>query len=85
LAASGRRQQRPTVFSFQGPTEIDGRYANDTNLATTNWSYYTNLPRNGSLLQLIAPLPGIPRQFFFVSKALSLCDEDFHASLPALL
>jgi hypothetical protein len=40
----------------------------NTNLATANWSYYTNLTGNGSLLQLIAPGSDSPQAFFRVKR-----------------
>ena len=40
----------------------------NTNLATTNWIFYTNLIGDGSLLNLQVPVTNAPQQFFRVRE-----------------
>lgn len=40
----------------------------NTNLITTNWTFFTNITGNGSLYQFTAPVTNIPRRFFRVSQ-----------------
>jgi fibronectin-binding autotransporter adhesin len=40
----------------------------NTNLAATNWSFYTNITGNGSPYQFTAPVTNIPQRFFRVSE-----------------
>jgi hypothetical protein len=40
----------------------------NTNLATTNWTFYTNITGNGSIYQFATPVTNIPRRFFRVGS-----------------
>jgi hypothetical protein len=42
-------------------------YAN-TNLATTDWTFYTNLTGDGNLWQVVVPAQNPPQRFFRVSE-----------------
>jgi hypothetical protein len=56
------------AFSFQSVPNQSYTVQQNTDLATANWSYYTNLIGNGSLLQLIAPGSDSPQAFFRVKR-----------------
>lgn len=59
-----------TNFCFSVPTISNLIYTiqQNTDLATTNWVFYTNFTGNGSLFQFVTPILNIPRQFFRVSQ-----------------
>jgi hypothetical protein len=56
------------AFSF--PT-VNGRLyvvQQNTNLATADWSYFTNITGDGSLYQLLVPVSNIQQQFLRISQ-----------------
>jgi concanavalin A-like lectin/glucanase superfamily protein len=55
-------------FSFSFNTQSNQNYTvqQTTNLATTNWVFYTNLSGTGALLKFVAPWTNIAEQFFRV-------------------
>ena len=57
-------------FSFAFQTESNQSYTiqQNTNLATTNWGFYTNFSGDGSVMQVVAPVTNIPQQFFRVRE-----------------
>jgi hypothetical protein len=40
----------------------------NTNLATTNWTFFTNITGSGSLYQFATPLTSVPQRFFRLSQ-----------------
>ena len=56
------------TFSFGTTNGLGYTVLQNTDLATTNWTYYTNLIGNGSLYQFTTPVTNIPRRFFRVSQ-----------------
>ena len=68
LWLSAQRSGNGVAFSFQSVSNQSYTVQQNTNLATANWSYYTNLTGNGSLLQLIAPGSDSPQAFFRVKR-----------------
>jgi len=56
------------TFSFE--TAINQSYTvqQNTNLATTNWIFYTNITGNGSPCQFAAPVTNKPQNYFRVSE-----------------
>jgi hypothetical protein len=56
-----------TNLLFQFPTISDQSYTvqQSTNLATTNWVFYTNIIGNGSVYQFQTPVMATPAQSFF--------------------
>jgi hypothetical protein len=57
-------------FSFGFGTASGQSYTvqQNTNLAATNWTFYTNITGNGSPYQFTAPVTNIPQRFFRVSE-----------------
>ena len=57
-------------FTFSFGTANDQGYTvqQNTNLATTDWTFYTNITGNGSIYQFFAPVTNIPRRFFRVGS-----------------
>jgi hypothetical protein len=55
-------------FTFNFGTANGQSYTvqQNTNLATTNWTFYTNIIGNGSIYQFATPVTSIPRRFFRV-------------------
>jgi hypothetical protein len=55
-------------FTFNFGTANGQSYTvqQNTNLATTNWTFYTNITGNGSIYQFATPVTNIPRRFFRV-------------------
>src|ERR1039457_3921540 len=55
-------------FTFNFGTANGQSYTvqQNTNLATTNWTFYTNIIGNGSIYQFATPVISIPRRFFRV-------------------
>ena len=56
------------TFSFGTTNGLGYTVLQNTDLATTNWTYYTNLIGNGSLYQFTTPVTNTPRRFFRVSQ-----------------
>ena len=56
------------TFSFGTTNGLGYTVLQNTDLATTNWTFYTNLIGNGSLYQFTTPVTNIPRRFFRVSQ-----------------
>jgi hypothetical protein len=56
------------VFNFATTNGLGYTVQQNTNLATTNWVYYTNIIGNGSLYQFTTPLTNIPQIFFRVRQ-----------------
>jgi hypothetical protein len=56
------------AFSFATTNGLGYTVQQNTNLATTNWVYYTNIIGNGSLYQFTSPLTNIPQLFFRVRQ-----------------
>jgi hypothetical protein len=58
-----------TNFTFNFSTVRGQSYTvqQNTNLATTNWIFYTNIIGNGSLYQFQTPVSSNHQQFFRVS------------------
>jgi hypothetical protein len=59
-----------TNLSFQFPTASGQSYTvqQNTNLATTNWTFYTNLTGSGSVMQIFAPATNKVQNFFRVTE-----------------
>src|ERR1017187_8881535 len=57
-------------FTFNFGTANGQSYTvqQNTNLATTNWTFYTNIIGNGSIYQFATPVTNIPRRFFRVGS-----------------
>jgi hypothetical protein len=57
-----------TNFTFVFGTQSNQLYTiqQNTNLATTNWTFYTNITGNGSIFQFFTPFTNIPELFFRV-------------------
>jgi hypothetical protein len=57
-------------FSFAFDTQSNQSYViqQSTNLATTNWVFFTNFTGTGDLMQFVTPLTNIAEQFFRVSE-----------------
>ena len=56
------------VFCFE---TFDGQsytVQQSTNIAATNWSFFTNVTGNGSLWQIIVPQPRDPQRYFRVRE-----------------
>jgi hypothetical protein len=55
-------------FTFNFGTANGQSYTvqQNTNLATTNWTFYTNITGNGSLYQFATPVTNIPQRYFRV-------------------
>jgi hypothetical protein len=68
LWLSPQRSGNGVAFSFQSVSNQSYTVQQNTNLATANWSYYTNLTGNGLLLQWIAPGFDGPQMFFRVKR-----------------
>jgi hypothetical protein len=56
------------TFSFGTASGQSYTVQQNTNLATTNWTPYTNITGNGSLYQLVVPVSTKQQQFFRVSE-----------------
>jgi hypothetical protein len=56
------------IFNFATTNGLGYTVQQNTNLATTNWVYYTNLIGNGSPYQFTTPLTNIPQSFFRVRQ-----------------
>jgi hypothetical protein len=56
------------TFSFGTTNGLGYTVQQNTNLATSNWTYYTNLIGNGSLYQFVTPVTNFPQLFFRVSQ-----------------
>ncbi len=56
------------TFSFSTVSPQSYTVQQNTNLATTNWTFYTNITGNGSLYQFLAPVGSNRQQFFRVSE-----------------
>jgi hypothetical protein len=56
------------IFKFTFGTATNQSYTiqQNTNLATANWSFYSNVIGNGSLFQFTTPVTNLPHQFFRV-------------------
>ena len=59
-----------TNFVLNFGTVLNPSYTVQANpdLATTNWTYYTNITGNGSLYQFATPVTNIPQLFFRVRE-----------------
>jgi hypothetical protein len=57
-------------FTFNFGTANGQSYTvqQNTNLTTTNWTFYTNITGNGSIYQFATPVTNIPRRFFRVGS-----------------
>jgi hypothetical protein len=55
-------------FSFGTANGQSYTVQQNTNLATTNWTFYTNIIGDGSLYQFTVPVTNIPPGFFRVSQ-----------------
>jgi hypothetical protein len=57
-------------FNFNFGTANGQSYTvlQNTNLATTNWTFFTNITGNGSFYHLVTPATNHPQQFFRVSE-----------------
>jgi hypothetical protein len=53
-------------FSFGTATNQSYTIQQNTNLATANWNFYSNVIGNGSLFQFTTPVTNFPQQFFRV-------------------
>jgi hypothetical protein len=56
------------AFSFATTNGLGYTVQQNTNLATANWVYYTNIIGNGSLYQFTSPLTNISQLFFRVRQ-----------------
>jgi hypothetical protein len=56
------------TFSFGTANGQSYTVQQNTNLATTNWTFYTNITGNGSIYQFATPVTNIPRRFFRVGS-----------------
>jgi len=56
------------VFSFGTTNGLGYTVQQNTNLATSNWTYFTNIIGNGSLYQIITPVTSIQQVFFRVRQ-----------------
>jgi hypothetical protein len=58
------------IFKFSFGTANGQSYTvqQNTNLATANWTFYTNFTGNGSLYQFTTPVANIPQRFFRVGS-----------------
>jgi hypothetical protein len=56
------------AFSFGTVNGQSYTIQQNTNLATTNWTFYTNITGDGSLYQFSVPVTNIPPGFFRVSQ-----------------
>jgi hypothetical protein len=58
------------VFSFGFPTSDGQSYTvqQNANLATTNWTFYSNIIGNGSTYQFTTPTTNNPQLFFRVRE-----------------
>jgi hypothetical protein len=56
------------VFSFGTTNGLGYTVQQNANLATSNWTYCTNIIGNGSLYQFTSPLTNIPQLFFRVRQ-----------------
>jgi fibronectin-binding autotransporter adhesin len=56
------------TFSFGTTNGLGYTVQQNTNLATSNWTYFTNIIGNGSLYQIITPVTGIQQMFFRVRQ-----------------
>jgi hypothetical protein len=58
------------IFKFSFGTANGQSYTvqQNTNLATANWTFYTNITGNGSLYQFTTPVANIPQLFFRVAS-----------------
>ena len=68
LCKFNHRSWRAPISTFSFPTVNSQSYTvqQNTNLAGTNWTYYTNLTGNGSLMQVVTPVTNVPMHFFRV-------------------
>jgi hypothetical protein len=59
-----------TNFMFGFGTVSNQSYSvyASTNLATTNWTFYTNLTGDGNWQQIVVPAQNPPRRFFRVRE-----------------
>ena len=59
-----------TNFTFGFGTISNQSYTiqQNTDLATTNWSFYTNLIGDGSFFQFLSPIANVPQIFFCVRQ-----------------
>jgi hypothetical protein len=55
-------------FSFSFSTQSNQNYTvqQATNLATSDWVFYTNFSGNGSVMQVVAPTTNVSQEFFRV-------------------
>ena len=56
------------AFSFGTVNNQSYTVQQNTNLAGTNWTFYTNITGNGSPYQCTAPVTNGPQRFFRVSE-----------------
>jgi hypothetical protein len=56
-------------FNFQTASNQSYTVQQNTNLATTNWTFYTNITGNGSLYQFATPVTNILQHSFRVRQA----------------
>ena len=56
------------TFSFGTTNGLGYTVQQNTNLAISNWTYFTNIIGNGSLYQIITPVTSIQQMFFRVSQ-----------------
>ena len=56
------------TFSFGTTNGLGYTVQQNSDLSTTNWTYYTNLIGNGSLYQVISPVTNVPQLFFRVRQ-----------------
>jgi fibronectin-binding autotransporter adhesin len=56
------------TFSFGTTNGLGYTVQQNTNLATSNWTYFTNIIGNGSLYQIITPVTNPPQNFFRVRQ-----------------
>jgi hypothetical protein len=55
-------------FGFMSVSNQSYTVQRNTDLSTTNWTFYTNLTGNGGLLQVVAPASNPPQAFFRVRQ-----------------
>jgi hypothetical protein len=56
------------VFGFGTTNGLGYTVQQNSDLSTTNWTYYTNLIGNGSLYQVVAPGTNVTQLFFRVRQ-----------------
>jgi hypothetical protein len=68
LLASPRISDNIFNFTFQSANGQSYTVQQNSNLATTNWVFYTNFTGNGSLYQFTTPVTNLPQLFFRVRQ-----------------